>query len=196
MPNRISSLAKPRWRKAIRWFCLVLGASLVVVLPMAWIGRHDLTEAYQRFRESQIPGSVDRYCTHLAAIDRIEILRLEDGIPVAGARTYKVPLYEPRDLTVVKAVTMEGAEAEALAKLWRSQRLHTEWMALCHYPHHVLRVYRGTTHVVDLVICFYCGNVALPVFPGSELVSFDPNLPQYQRLKDRMESLVGVAAHP
>ena len=171
------------------WFlAVVVGGGIII-----WLQGSRLERAWYDYRRSCIPEVVNRYCTSLEPVDRVEILRISLRTPLKGEPIYTIPLDERMDCPVLKTVVLTGHEANALAQLWRHQYLHDFYRTMCHEPHHVVRFYRGSHHIVDAVICFTCNNVALPLFPGHELITIDSKHPHYAPFQERIESLVGQA---
>ena len=182
-------------RRLLRWGVVIFVPPILFLGVLAWLGREGIPVIWKEFREACTVSRIERFSAKLEPVDRIEVLRLEDRDPVSGEKTYTVPLYEPRPMAVAKSVTITGAEAESLAAMWRLLDLEPGGGGNCHDPHHVLRFFKGNRSVVDGVCCFGCGNMALPVFPGHELVS--PSNPiVYETFKDRVENLVGRAPKP
>lgn len=189
MPLKQKPGSRRQWRGCGIWLLAIVIVSGIGL----WLKWSELERAVYDYRRSCMPSVVKRYCTALEPVDRVEVLRIGLRTPVKGEAIYTIPLDERMDCPIFKTAVLTGQEAEEMAQLWRGQYLHDFYRTMCHEPHHVLRFYRGSRHVVDAVICFTCENVALPLFPGHELITFDPTRPSYAAFQRRIESLVGRA---
>lgn len=148
---------------------------------------------WSRWERAATESFAKRYTKELDQVDRVELLRLENGPVPAGSPRYKVPLYKPEDMKVVQKATLTGAEAEAFASLWRTIDADLNGGAACHEPHHVVRFFSGGKSICDIVICLSCDNMAIPVWFGHELVNIRDFVPENRMVQARIESLVGSA---
>lgn len=148
---------------------------------------------WRKWNLAHIESSTKECTSELGPVDKVELLRLEDGPVPESSPRYKVPLYEPEDMKIVQSATLTGEEAVAFASLWRTTDARIGGGAACHDPHHVIRFFSGGKNLCDIVICFSCDNMAIPVWFGHELATIPGFLEQNQAIQARIESLVGSA---
>lgn len=147
---------------------------------------------YRSFDKWRTDHAMRQCCAELPAIDEVRLLHLEPLGSSPSLGSYTAPLYDREKMTIVAEKTIAGAEAQKFTKLWQKQVLHTWSESLCHEPHHVLQFRKDGKVVSEVVICFMCENVAIPRFPGWDLVSIAAHPPaDFQRLQTVVESHVG-----
>lgn len=148
----------------------------------------------KRFNELNAHRAANRCISNLGKVDRVEILRLSDDGPLGGTDTFIVPLYEPRAMRINKKALLSDADAEAFADLWRTASWSYSHDYCCHKPHHVVRFFSANESLCDIVLCFSCDDVAIPVWFGHDLVNFLPFDAPNLAIEARINSLVGAAA--
>ena len=86
------------------------------------------------------------YTRDLQAIDKLELLKLKkDGDLWNGE--------------IESTKTVEGADAQTIAALWRSQT-YLPYSAICHFPAYGIKFYAKSKLVVFATLCWDCDNIA------------------------------------
>jgi hypothetical protein len=182
-------------RAAIVFALLALIASVV-----GYIFRDTLAREGKRYVKRVTARAAAKYGSALPEVDEVRITRITEEPPAVNKGTKRVWFSDPTLLHVVDRKSFKGAEAQEIARLWRAQRLHSRYMALCFNPHHVLEFRSRGSTVCEAVVCFECGNTTLPMFPVGTLVSFESaggqEAPEYLQLKELIERLAGAANLP
>ncbi len=149
----------------------------------------------QDFKENQQRQAIRKYGAGLPPVDEVWLFRLTEKVPEKSFGTYRLAHQKSSRMHIANKVTLKGEEAQELARVWRSLRLHNDSMAACYDPHHVIQFRAGGRILADAVVCFDCGNTSLPAFPFHTLVSFEAALPNespdYLLFKQHIETLVG-----
>jgi hypothetical protein len=91
-------------------------------------------------RDSKFVG----FTTRLPPIDKIELQEVEAK-----------ELWIKR---VLATKTLEGREAQSVAKLWRSQR-YGDMGAACHYPVYAIKFYSQGKQIAYASLCWECKNI-------------------------------------
>jgi hypothetical protein len=137
----------------------ILAPLLLILAAGAAFQLRPVRRAYYEYRIRGVTSS-------LPAIDRVEVFHLRgtglresdpanatDGFPIRPYRSYS---------HILGQTTLFGADAQALASLWRSQRFDWGVQALCHYPAYGFRYYSGSKLIFETSVCYRCNNFYTP----------------------------------
>lgn len=178
-------------------FLLALVAALLGTLYQEEL-KEKLERSLKHWGTHIVQTAIQNYGPGLPPVDEVKVMLLSTEDPGTGLGSYDIRQDSPHTRYVTQEVLLKGAEALALAALWRKQKLHTHYMASCFDPHHVIQFRAKGSIVADVVICFGCGNASLPAFPLRPLVSFEyipgKESPDYLELQAQVEQRVGTAA--
>lgn len=181
--------------RRVRRTAFSVAALAVAVSCLAVLYQEELENYGERYLDWQNERSIKKHGVELPAVDEVRLLHLEPLGASPSLGTYTVPLYERTEMTIVAEKMLGGSEADDFASVWRDQRLNTD-LAACHDPHHVIQFRRGGSTVAEVVVCFTCGNVAIPAFPSWTLVGFDDlsrdKATAYKNLRSTVERHVGA----
>src|SRR4030095_8370124 len=85
----------------------------------------------------------------LGAIDRVEVLSIDDG---------------GQDIGPINGIkTLKGAQAQRVATIWRKQKLVGPSGAACHQPPYAVKFYSGGKVVLHASVCWGCSNISFIV---------------------------------
>lgn len=136
-----------------RLFLVAAATLLVSVSPavLAYVFREMPQE-----REFRI---IKQQTLELPAIDRVEILRVEEPTKRPSGSDFIVQPYIDFAgyAPILQSKTVTGHDAQQLAKLWRSRTFGGSG-ALCHEPPYALRFFRGNRLVFETSVCWECFN--------------------------------------
>lgn len=173
--------------------------TVVIVLIAAGFGlafRTKLMNAFQRHMRRETKVSIVKYGAGLPAVDEVRLLRLDYESNGTALGTYKVPFSDPSKRFIVAERTLTGKDAQDVASQWRALKLHTDYMAMCYEPHHVVQFRANGSTLCEAVICFMCGNTSLPAFPMKTMVDFESipksESPEYLKFRATIEGFVGA----
>jgi hypothetical protein len=183
--NRLLRSRKVAW--ALIAVSLLAGTAWLW-FPRAWT---DVLQGWANsLGQEYVAYAIDSQTLNLPVVDRVEVLVLAHGEPASpGAATFPAgPAEEPA--VIVRTAPVTGAEAEALAAVWRSAGFGGDG-AMCHFPVYGLRFYSGGGLVLETSLCWKCSNVTLRVLGFQQYVGFgDMEL----ALADRLQQIVAVDA--
>ena len=92
-------------------------------------------------------GSIPRrYTRRLPTIDKVELQKLKPG--------------DYGFKGVEKSKTVEGADAQKIASLWRAQNFH-QMAAVCHEPVFGLKFFLKDKTIMHVSICWECNNIVV-----------------------------------
>jgi hypothetical protein len=84
------------------------------------------------------------FTTHLPPVDKIEILR------VSGIEGIE---------KIINTKTLDEADVQKLATLWRTQQYATYYSAACHEPAYSIKFYAKEKLLTYVSICWGCQNI-------------------------------------
>jgi hypothetical protein len=131
------------------------------------------------------------YGRFLPPVDEIEILALGGEVAKGTPDSFRPDLGSW--LGTVNRHTVSGAEAEALASLWRSIDFDKHYGAICHVPYYALRFRHHGKLILETSVCWKCSNVTVPVFFANLPYGFDATSAEGQKL---LAELTRYAPHP
>ena len=120
-------------------------------------------------QRSTAPAAFRKYVTKLPAVDRIEISELKpvltgklNDVDCKQAGLVCAPDTFPYQPGPVK--TLSGAEAIAVASMWRAQKWdRTVHLHGCLAPDHLLRFFKGDKLILQTQVCAACHDITLPM---------------------------------
>jgi hypothetical protein len=128
---------------------------------------HTLGQTHRHFFG---PRQVKRYTANLPAVDRIELLKLKSD--------------DPRETEIESTKTVVGAQAQAIASLWRSQSYEFD-LVPCHEPPYEIKFYAKGRMIAFASVCWKCHNIvfiAPKLAPTKNSISFDAQGKEGQEL--------------
>jgi len=84
------------------------------------------------------------FTTHLPPVDKIEILK------VSGVEGIE---------KIINTKTLDGADVQKLATLWRTQQYADYYSAACHEPAYAIKFYAKEKLLSYVSICWGCQNI-------------------------------------
>jgi hypothetical protein len=167
-------------KRSQRVILIALAALLLVAGLCAWRWK-SIFRAYCTYRVRADTIALP-YC------DRVELYHLDGdthrdisgGFPVRPYGGYS---------RIISTKTLTGADAEALAALWRLQTFAREYQALCHSPAYGFRFYRGTSLRFETSVCYHCSNFYVTALGESGWWGFDAAAPKAQDLLHRLQEI-------
>ena len=148
---------------------------------------------WQRILSAYSVYYVRTVTTDLPRCDRVEVFHL-DGNAFNDGSQYLQPserfhtdAYGGGEDKVLGHVTLQDADAEAFARLWRTQKFDWGLQKLCHSPVCGLRFYSGRKLMFQTTVCFQCSDfyVTIP-FAGTAWWGFDAESPAAVNLIQRL----------
>lgn len=112
---------------------------------------------------AHLDQTIGQHVSHLPAVDRVDLLFLQDRASVADAETYAVPGDEKgsRYMYVAKTKSLAGNEATNLIAKWRQLPVHNSHSIKWFTPRHAVKFYNKGKLVTEMVLCFECFGVAI-----------------------------------
>ena len=151
---------------------------------------HDTVLAYYLGR-TQL--AAERYGFDLPTVDEVEILAL--GGEAAKGQPDSFPADFGPPASTLNRHTVQGDEAEAIAKIWRLVPTKPLFRLLwCHRPYYALRFRAQGKLLLETSVCWHCGTYSLPVKGlGTSYYGFDAKSEKAQTL---LATLTEYAPHP
>lgn len=133
-----------------------------------------------------------RYLRNIPAVDKIELVKFKEG-------------EDPRENQIERTMFIEGAKAERIAALWRTQSYGPDASA-CHFPAYGVRFYSKSKPLFYATVCWACSNILFfdPDFKGG--LHFEGDAKNGQQLlaifkeafseTQQKKSSPGLSSHP
>lgn len=168
----------------------------IVAALLVYLFREDLERSFRHWRKHETQKAIQKYGADLPPVDEVRLLRLADKPSKNNLGTYPILLNEPSTLHIAAEKTLSGPHAQEIATLWRQLRLHTDYMAGCYDPHHVVQFRFQGSVICEALIRFDCGNTTIPAAFFKTLVSFESfpkqEAPDYLKFQNLVETQVGA----
>lgn len=188
MTSRKTASRPVRWRRVLSWFAGVTTALALAV----YLTRGFWFTTLRAYFIGRTYLASEEFGPRLSVVDEVEILALGGEVAVGTTDSFSPDIGPPTG-TVARR-TVRGAEAEAIASLWRDIRFDQSFAALCHQPHYALRFRSHGKLVFETSVCWKCSTYSLPVgIFGHTLYGFDAKSDQAQKL---LSTLTQYAPHP
>jgi len=141
------------------WGALVAGVYLWVAKDM----QNQKDSVLWKLWYAHLDQTIGQHVSQLPAVDRVDLLFLQDMASVADAETYAVPGdgNGSRYMYVAKTKSLEGNEAANLIVKWRQLPANNSHSIMCFTPHHAVKFYNEGKLVNETVLCFECSGVAI-----------------------------------
>jgi len=181
-----------RYLKIVGLTFLGLGCILALAAWWQWDTlKGDFEQWKSDYQKTALEKAIQTEVAHLGPVDEVEVILLSEDPKSSGQKPFHKSV--ERDVVTYeeKKVILKGADALALASLWRSQTVDRNGVN-CHAPHYALRFLNHGKEVSRAIICFHCQNAEIPSsFFGGDLIVIDTTTPAYRELKAQILQQVG-----
>jgi hypothetical protein len=182
-----------RWRKRLARAGIIIACLIALVVTMVFIFPDEIRQYALKLVQQHFDRTIERYVTNLPEVDEVRILRIGPMGTSPSFGTYAVPLNDDgaTKMNIEAEKILKGADAIKFATLWRHQDFLPDRFYMCHVPHHAIQFRCNGSDVVDVAVCFGCGNIS---FSGlvPVIINFEDDSPHYATLRSTMEQHVGA----
>ena len=159
---------------------IALAALLSVSGVVAWQWRPILSAYFDHCVRAGTAALPDCDCVEVCHLNGDNGGDATAGFPVRPYRAYS---------RILDRKTLTGADAEALAALWRSQTFGEDYQALCHDPAYGFRFYRGSSLKFETSVCFHCSNFFVTALGGAGWWGFDTKTSRATNLLTHLQQI-------
>jgi hypothetical protein len=169
------------------WIGLIAVALIAAIALVAWGYGEQIQQIYDKCAVAWIDRAARNNVGHLGTIDEVEICSL-GGEPAPDDRD---PFEGDGLHGVIARKVVHGADAEAIASLWRTLPMGRDYQAMCFEPAYGLRFRRGGKVVLKSSVCWHCQALTFPAPPlGTIEYGFNAQSESAQKLLNLLQTHV------